>query len=136
MDDVNFKTLRGGVSRLLPFLVAANPVNYGRPFKLTCVEVRHIQICCENEVQFPSACHALNPKNGGIDLLSHHTRRLLTARIYTRNRRPTFRSVSPHLLSLLCVLSTDEVSHIFVGEDFQAGHRVGRSDLQSELCFL
>jgi len=56
--EKNFKQLgKYNVSRALPFLVAANPVNYGKPFKLTTLEA------------FSAALYIIGEKNQAMEIL-------------------------------------------------------------------
>ncbi|CAJ1930414.1 unnamed protein product [Cylindrotheca closterium] len=68
LQEIPFKQMRSGHHRLLPFMVAANTVNYGRPFKLNCAEAcaATLSICGKTE----AAKAVMNEFSYGEEFLS------------------------------------------------------------------
>jgi pre-rRNA-processing protein TSR3 len=68
LQEIPFRQMRSGHHRLLPFMVAANTVNYGRPFKLNCAEAcaATLSICGKPE----AAKAVMNEFSYGEEFLS------------------------------------------------------------------
>ncbi|SCV71175.1 BQ2448_2763 [Microbotryum intermedium] len=59
LKEIPFHKIKSPHERLLPYMIAANPVNYGKPYKLTCLEAiaAALYIC-----SFPSQAEELLSK--------------------------------------------------------------------------
>ena len=68
LEETPLSKLKSGGNRLLPLLIASNPVNYGKPHRLTCLEAfsaalyignGHNYVIKTNDVINPSNDHVI-----------------------------------------------------------------------------